>query len=239
VIRTVGGLREMCIPQRTHTPKAGFSSPAHPTACSYDRWLQFSEFADLWRKSRAGGPPFFPPAMPRGPLLGSGGRCDQGAGQHHDRAGCWLRLSSCRRDIRYFGNGDWSLYSPACIARDVIKKKRFGDCKEQVALLTTLLDRIDIRATPILYPPPCVVRRRNCCQARWLLITHIVPRVTSMPRGYYLDATRTEPDGHAGQSRDGGLWTGAAVDVPRVLHSRRLPHCLWHRTSDGDRHVLF
>jgi len=60
-----------------------------------------------------------------------------------------VALEFVQKQIRYFGT-EIGPYSHRPASPETVLKRRYGDCKDKVALLSTLLDRLDIRATPIL-----------------------------------------------------------------------------------------
>jgi hypothetical protein len=200
-IRTVDGLRETVF-RKDHTPRLDFE-PGAPYSAFIDHWLQFSEFADWAEVARWGASVF--PLDARGPLL------DQEADAIKAQASTSTErvlaaLEFVQKDIRYFGT-EIGPYTHRPVSPETVLKKRFGDCKDKVALLTTLLDRIGIRATPILVSATLRGAAAQLLPSP-LAFDHTIVRVDLDAQSYYLDATRTEQTGTLANRETAGFGQG-------------------------------
>ena len=200
-IRTVDGLRETVF-RKDHTPRLDFE-PGAPYSAFIDHWLQFSEFADWAEVARWGASVF--PLDARGPLL------DQEADAIKAQASTSTErvlaaLEFVQKDIRYFGT-EIGPYTHRPASPETVLKKRFGDCKDKVALLTTLLDRIGIRSTPILVSATLRGAAAQLLPSP-LAFDHTIVRVDLDAQSYYLDATRTEQTGTLANRETAGFGQG-------------------------------
>lgn len=200
-IRTVGGFREMVF-RKDHTPRLDLE-PGTPYSALIDRWLEFSEFADWAEVARWGASVF--PRDARGPLL------DQEADAIKAQASSTpervlAALEFVQKEIRYFGT-EIGPYTHRPASPETVLKKRFGDCKDKVALLTTLLDRIGIRATPILVSANLRGAAAQLLPSP-LAFDHAIVRVDLDAQSYYLDATRTEQTGTLANRETAGFGQG-------------------------------
>lgn len=114
--------------------------------------------------------------------------------QHESSAGrieAALRL--VQSEIRYLGV-EVGVNSHAPHPPDVVFKRRFGDCKDKALLLVTLLRSLGVEADPAL------VSTRNARGVSAVLpspgaFDHVVVRVLSNGRTYWLDPTRAPQSG--------------------------------------------
>jgi len=199
--RAAGALREMVF-RKDHTPRLDLE-PGTPYSGVVDHVLQFSEFADWADVSRWGASIF--PRDAQSPLLEQEADAIKARGSTAPER-VLAALEFVQQDIRYFGT-EIGAYSQRPALPEMVLKRRFGDCKDKVALLVALLNRIDIRATPVLVS---VNLRRASAQLlpTPLAFDHAIARVDLGSRSYYLDATRTEQTGTLANRETTGLGQG-------------------------------
>jgi hypothetical protein len=200
-IRIVGGLREMVF-RKDHIPRVDVE-PGTAYSAFIDMWLQFSEFTDWGEVARWGASLF--PRNAQGPLL------DQEADAIKAQVGTaserlLAALEFVQKEIRYFGT-EIGPYTHRPASPETVLKKRFGDCKDKVALLITLLDRMEIRATPVLVSATLRGAAAQL-QPSPLAFDHAIVRVDLNGQSYYLDATRTEQTGTLANRETAGLGQG-------------------------------
>lgn len=201
VVRTAGGLREMVF-RKDHTPKFDVE-PGTPYSGFIDHFLQFSEFADWAEVARWAASLF--PRDAQGPLLDQEADAIKAqASTPPDRV--LAALEFVQKEIRYFGT-EIGPYSQRPASPETVLEKRFGDCKDKVALLIALLDRMDIRATPVLVSASL---RRAAAKLlpSPLAFDHVTVRVDLGAQSYYLDATRAEQTGALANRQATGLGQG-------------------------------
>lgn len=200
-VRTVGGLRQMVF-RKDHTPRLEFE-PGAPYSAFLERMLQLSEFGDWAEVARWGASVF--PRDARGPLL------DQEADAIKAQASTTpervlAALEFVQKEIRYFGT-EIGPYTHRPAIPETVLKKRFGDCKDKVALLITLLERMGIRATPVLVSATLRGAAAQLLPSP-LAFDHAIVRVDLDSQSYYLDATRTEQTGTLANREASGLGQG-------------------------------
>jgi Domain of Unknown Function with PDB structure (DUF3857) len=203
-IQIVGGLREMVF-RKDHIPRVDFE-PGMSYSALIDMWLQLSEFTDWGEVARWGTPLF--PRDAQGSLL------DQETDVIKAQAGTvpervLATLEFVQKEIRYFGT-EIGPYTQRPASPETVLEKRFGDCKDKVALLITLLDRMGIRATPVLVSATlrgAVAQLLPSPQA----FDHVIVRVDLDAQSYYLDATRTEQTGTLANREVRGFGEGLAL----------------------------
>jgi hypothetical protein len=203
-IRILGELREMVF-RKDHTPRMDVE-PGMSYGAFTDVTLQLSEFADWGEVARWGSSLF--PRDAQGSLL------DQETDAIKAQAGTapervLAALEFVQKEIRYFGT-EIGPYAQRPASPETVLKKRFGDCKDKVALLITLLERMDIRATPVLVS---ATLRGTAAQLlpSPLAFDHVIVRVDLEAQSYYLDATRTEQTGTLPHREATGFAEGLAL----------------------------
>jgi len=109
-------------------------------------WLQVSEFAD-WAEVGRWARSLFPPARLPSQMVALVTAWRQQSGAAEDRA--LAAVDWVQRNIRYvgieLGTGSYRPSPPATVA-----ERRFGDCKDQVYLLCTMLRSMGIEAAPVM-----------------------------------------------------------------------------------------
>ena len=205
-VRSAGGQREMVF-RKDHIPRLDVE-PGTPADAFIDKFLQFSEFADWAEVARWGASIF--PRDAQGPLL------DQEADAIRAQASAapervLAALEFVQKQIRYFGT-EIGPYRQRPASPETVLKRRYGDCKDKVALLSTLLDRLDIRATPILVSATMRGAAAQLLPSP-LDFDHVIVRVDLDAQSYYLDATRTEQTGTLANRETAGLGWGLPLKV--------------------------
>ena len=205
-IRSEGGQREMVF-RRDHIPRLDVE-PGTPADAFIDKYLQLSEFAD-WAEVARWGASIFPHGA-QGPLL------DQEAAAIRAQASAepervLAALEFVQKQIRYFGT-EIGPYSHRPASPETVLKRRYGDCKDKVALLSTLLDRIDIRATPVLVSATLRGAAAQLLPSP-LDFDHVIVRVDLGAQSYYLDATRTEQTGTLANREPVGFGQGLPLKL--------------------------
>ena len=102
-------------------------------------------------------------------------------------------LDFVQRDIRYFGT-ESGIDSHQPASADTVLRQRFGDCKDKVALLATLLTRMGFDATPVVVS----AHYQAATQLRLpgpLAFDHAIVRVMVDGKPVWLDATRSQQTG--------------------------------------------
>ncbi len=204
--RSVNGQREMVF-RKDHIPRLDVE-PGAPADAFVDKILQLSEFAD-WADVARWGASIFPHEA-QGPLL------DQEADAIKAQAGTapervLAALEFVQKQIRYFGT-EIGPYSHRPASPETVLKKRYGDCKDKVALLSALLDRIHIRATPILVSATMRGAAAQLLPSP-LAFDHVIVRVDLGAQSYFLDATRTEQTGTLANREPAGLGQGLPLEI--------------------------
>jgi TonB family protein len=205
-IRTVGGQRETVF-RKDHIPRLDVE-PGTPADAFIDKYLQLSEFADWAEVARWGASIF--PRDAKGPLLDQETDAIRAqASTAPDRV--LVALEFVQKQIRYFGT-EIGPYSHRPASPETVLNRRYGDCKDKVALLSTLLDRIDIRATPILVSATMRGAAAQLLPSP-LVFDHVIVRVDLDAQSYYLDATRAEQTGTLANREPAGLGRGLPLKL--------------------------
>jgi lipoprotein NlpI/transglutaminase-like putative cysteine protease len=199
--------------------------PGAPYAVVLPEQVQFSEFAD-WAEVAAWGDALFRAgsAGPRVQARADTLRSEQA--QPGDRVREALRF--VQQEVRYFGveigPGTHQPNPP-----DKVVEQRFGDCKDKVALLNALLQRLDVPARPVL-----VSTRLRGAVAQMLpsplAFDHVISRVDVDGKPLYLDPTRNHQSGPLAVRESLGLGQGlelvagptALTPLPRPFDAERM-----------------
>lgn len=166
------------------------------TPADYDPrgWVEFSEF-DNWQDVVAW-------ALP---LFFAEGRSSRDLDERVEQLNAitdperriLAALHFVQDEVRYLGN-ESGVSSHRPTAATEVLRRRFGDCKDKVLLLTTLLRRSGITAVPALVSTTerAAVKDRLPSPDAF---DHVVVQVSFAGSTYWLDATRTNQRGPIGQ----------------------------------------
>lgn len=221
--RILGKWRETVF-RRTGSPRLSID-PQAPYSALLAEQLQFSEFADWGEVARWGAALFA--TAPGGQLL------DQQAEQIRVGAGTpaaqlLTALDFVQKEVRYFGTEiGASTHRPA--PPEQVLRQRFGDCKDKVALLSALLARLNIAATPVLVSASLRGEFADLLPSP-LDFDHVIARVQLDGSDYWLDATRSHQTGELTNRQSLGLSQGLLlaadttqlVPLPSVYDSERV-----------------
>ncbi|WP_395699412.1 DUF3857 domain-containing protein [Aquabacterium sp.] len=197
-----GGLRETVFTRRNvaqfvHDPQA-------PPWLWLADALQLSEFADWADVARWAEALFKDALRSDGEVLARAAEIRERAATPAERLR--LALDLVQTEVRYFGiEIGASSHRPAPAAR--VLQQRFGDCKDKVALLVSLLRALDIDATPVLVSNGL---RRGAAQMlpSPLAFDHAIARVQLEGQTLWLDGTRSQQTGPAALRQSHGLGEG-------------------------------
>ena len=157
-------------------------------------WVQISEWAS-WEKLVDWAVPLYQTDGPFSTDLKA--EIDKLRGLHNSEERILAALRFVQEEIRYLGieSGGGS-YQPA--APSEVLRRRFGDCKDKACLLTTLLRRTGIDATPAMVSSSY---RRTVAERLPSPGTfdHIIVQVTNADKTHWLDATRSDQRGPLSQ----------------------------------------
>jgi hypothetical protein len=153
-------------------------------------WLQVSEFAD-WSEVGRWARSLFPPARLPAELEGLVATWEERHATSDDRA--LAAVDWVQRNIRYvgieLGAGSYRPSPPATVVQ-----RRFGDCKDQVHLLCTVLRSMGIEAAPVLvstWGRPLVAEMLPSPQP----FDHVIARVVLDGRPVLVDPTLSSQRG--------------------------------------------
>lgn len=157
-------------------------------------WVEFSEFHD-WREVVTWAMPLLVVQTPPSRELDE--RVDQLKAIPNREQQIIAALRFVQDEIRYLGNESGvNSHRPTSPAE--VLRRRFGDCKEKVLLLATILRRMDIPAAPALVNTSergAVAERLPSPDA----FDHAILQVKFAGSTYWLDATRAHQHGPLGQ----------------------------------------
>lgn len=176
--------------QRTLVPHFHFD-PSAPGSVYLKDQLQLSEFAD-WADVARWASQLFATASQAGPRVNE--RAAAIRSQASDPADrLRLALDFVQTEVRYFGTeiGAGS-HQPA--AAEKVLVQRFGDCKDKVALLQSLLRALELTATPVLVSN----RYQRAVEGTLpspLAFDHAIIAVDLPGRRLWLDGTRSHQTG--------------------------------------------
>ncbi len=149
------------------------------------RYLQFSEFQN-WNEVAIWAAGLFPPVSTLPDELKK--LVDRLKSMPSDEDRVIEALRWTQSEIRYFsvsiGESSHRPYSP-----EEVIQRRYGDCKDKAYLLTTLLQQVGIRATPILLS----YQERNAVEKMLPapdVFDHAIVKVDLNGKHYYLDGTQ-------------------------------------------------
>lgn len=196
------GMRETVF-QRRLVPQFRYD-PVAPGGVYLKDQLQLSEFAD-WAEVARWAETLFASASQPGPEVLA--RAAELRARFSD-PGQRLRaaLDLVQTEVRYFGTEiGANSHQPA--AADAVLKQRFGDCKDKVALLKSLLQGLDLPTTPLL------VSTRYQRDVAGMLpsplaFDHAIAGVTLAGKTLWLDGTRSLQSGPPDQRQPLGLGFG-------------------------------
>ena len=202
--KTVGALRETVF-RRESVPQLRFDANA-PTSAITGHVVSLAEFAD-WADVATWGQALF--ANKAG-----GSAIDSKAAEIRARGGdrsaqTLAALEFVQKEIRYFGT-EIGMGSHRPAAPDKVMEQRFGDCKDKVALLVALLQKLDIPAQPVLVST--YLRSKVADQLPSpLAFDHVIARVELDGTTYWLDATRSTQTGPLASRQSLGLGQGLVL----------------------------
>jgi transglutaminase-like putative cysteine protease len=180
-------LEEVDVPAR----KANSDVPADYDPCG---WVQISEWAS-WEQLVDWGAPLYKTDAPFSTDLQT--EIDKLRGIHNSEERILAALRFVQDEIRYLGiESGGASYQPS--APSEVLRRRFGDCKDKAGLLTTLLRRTGIDATPAMVSSSY---RRTVAERLPSPGTfdHIIVQVINGDKTYWLDATRSDQRGPLSQ----------------------------------------
>jgi len=115
-------------------------------------------------------------------------------------------LQFVQSDIRYFG-AELGVNTHRPTAPDKVLAQRFGDCKDKVLLLISLLRRLDIPASPVLVSLAFRARVGELLPSA-LAFDHAIVRVELGGAIFWLDGTRSHQTGTLANRQSIGLGKG-------------------------------
>lgn len=157
-----------------------------PTAQYLKEQVQLSEYADWAEVSRWGERLFASAARPGTAVAEAAAKLRDAAPDAASRVRGALDL--VQKEVRYFGT-EIGPYTHQPASAEQVLAQRFGDCKDKVSLLATLLASLEVPATPVL-----VSQRYQDGVARMLpsplAFDHVIAAVELDGKTLLLDATR-------------------------------------------------
>ena len=203
--QTHGDERETVIDRRD-VPRFAAEPGVPPVEWLKDQF-DVSEFA-TWHDVAAWAQPLFAKAMQASPAVDAEVEQLKAAGATPE-ARAIAALDFVQGQVRYFGTEvGMGTHQPA--PADTVLRQRFGDCKDKVSLLVTLLRRLDIDAVPVLVS----IGLRDATAQREptpLAFDHVIVRATLDGKPYYLDATRNPQRGSLASRQAVGFGSGLVV----------------------------
>lgn len=182
-----------------------------PASTLLDEQLSLSEFAD-WNAVSLWGEKLFAEALGKSSPIIQEAVNKLGAGEGRTPSeNLQIILDFVQNQVRYFGTeiGE-SSHRPSSPA--IIVKRRFGDCKDKVALLIAMLREVGIAATPVLVSTSLgedVVESFSTP----LYFNHVIARVELESKTYWLDGTRQSQTGPLSQREAVGLGKGLLLSM--------------------------
>lgn len=210
------GWRELVFRSR-NMPQFRFDPLLPPSEYLKDQ-IEFSEFSD-WGEVASWAERLFDKAT------NSSAAVDERVAQIHAQAvtaeaQVRVALDFVQKEVRYFGNeiGPDS-HQPA--TADEVLRQRFGDCKDKVALLTALLKRLGVQATPVLVSIQYGAGVRQRLPSP-LAFDHVIESVSLEGKVLWLDATRSQQTGAPASRQPVGLGFGLLARTG-TEHLQELP----------------
>lgn len=203
--KVVAGVRETLF-RREAVPQLRADANT-PSSAFGEHMVQFSEFGD-WADVVRWGRGLFA-------QRGDSARIDERvaeikAGQSERAAQVLAALKFVQQDVRYFGT-EVGMGSHRPALPDKVIEQRFGDCKDKVLLLVTLLRRLGIEATPVLVSTAW----RGRIESQFpnpLAFDHVIARVDLDGATYWLDATRNRQRGPLAARQETGFMRGLILE---------------------------
>lgn len=179
-----------------------------PASTFLDDQLNLSEFSD-WSAVASWGERLFSSASVVSPLVKRTIKSIGITAETVPLERLRLALNFVQQDIRYFGTeiGENS-HLPA--SPDTVINQRFGDCKDKVSLLISLLNALGIHATPVLVSTQLKGDIAPSF-ATPLVFDHVIARVEVEGKTYWLDGTRAQQSGTIVQRQSIGLGKGLVL----------------------------
>jgi lipoprotein NlpI/transglutaminase-like putative cysteine protease len=206
VTQAVHGDERETVVERRDVPRFASEPGAPPSEWLKDAF-DVSEFAS-WHDVAAWAVPLFAKATQASPAVDAEVERLRAAGATPaERAAA--ALDFVQGEVRYFGTEvGMGTHQPA--PADTVLRQRFGDCKDKVSLLVTLLRRLDIDAVPVLVS----MGLRDATAQRTptpLAFDHVIVRAILDGRPLFLDATRHPQRGSLGSREARGFGSGLVV----------------------------
>ncbi len=205
--------------RRENVPQLRFE-PGAPFSAFRGEFLQLSEFAD-WAEVAAWGEQLFREAA-SGPKSAAtqAKAAEIRAAQATPAAQALEALRFVQQEVRYFGveigPGSHKPNSP-----DQVLQQRFGDCKDKVTLLATLLRALDVPVRPVLVSTRLRERMDGWLPSP-LAFDHVIARVDIDGQPLFLDPTRNHQSGPLAKRQSIGLGRGLEL-APGVAALSSLP----------------
>lgn len=199
-----GGWRETFF-NRDAVPVFRFE-PGTPPSELVAEQLLFSEFAD-WAGVAQWGDRLF---APRGANVQAAAKSAEIAAAHATPQARLLEaLRFVQQEVRYFGTEiGANSHQPA--APDLVLSRRYGDCKDKVALLAALLAPMGIQAQPVLVSTRLRAQVQHALPSP-LAFDHVIAKVQLDGRTYWLDGTRSRQLGELAARQSLGLGLGLVL----------------------------
>jgi lipoprotein NlpI/transglutaminase-like putative cysteine protease len=209
------GIRETVF-RRTSVPQFRMDPGAPYIAMVADQ-IHFSEYHD-WGEIKSWAKELFVEPSAPSPALD-----DAAAGIRRLAPDPGARLLAAlefvQTDIRYFGT-ELGANTHRPIAPEKVLAQRFGDCKDKVLLLISLLRRLEIPAAPVLVSTTMRGRVGELLPSP-LAFDHVIVRVDLKNGTFWLDSTRNHQTGtlsnRQARGLGKGLWLGDDTALLTVM----------------------
>jgi len=196
------GIRETVF-RRTSVPQFHMD-PGAPYIAAVTDQIHFSEYHD-WGEIKSWAKGLFVEPSTPSPALDDAAA---GIGRLAPDPGARLlaALKFVQTDIRYFGT-ELGVNTHRPIAPEKVLVQRFGDCKDKVLLLISLLRRLEIPAAPVLVSTTMRGRVAELLPSP-LAFDHVIVRVDLKDGTFWLDSTRNHQTGTLANRQARGLGKG-------------------------------
>lgn len=176
--------------RRNAVPQFHYDENVPPSSYLKDQ-IEFSEFAD-WAEVANWADKLFSTAVHPSAAIDAQVAAIQ-ARTNAQEEQLRAALDFVQQDVRYFGT-EIGPYSHLPAAADTVLRQRFGDCKDKVVLLSTLLQRLGFEVSPVLVS----ARYRAQVSERLpspLAFDHAIIGVNVNGHMIWLDSTRSQQSG--------------------------------------------
>lgn len=203
--KVTAGVRETIF-KRSSIPQLQMD-PGAPYIAAVTDQIWFSEYAD-WAAVRSWAQGLFVEPSIESPALDETA-AGIGRANQDPSARVLAALKFVQTDIRYFG-AELGVNTHKPTAPDKVLAQRFGDCKDKVLLLISLLRRLDIPATPVLVSTGFRTRIGELLPSP-LAFDHVIVRVEVGGSIFWLDGTRGHQTGTLANRQSVGLGNGLSL----------------------------